>query len=135
MSLRQREPRVRDSAYLGWVARAPCVACLTLGRGVRPGVHVAHLRMPSAAHGKRETGGAEKPSDIWVTPLCPGHHQHGPEAQHNMGERRFWAWLAIDPFDLCRDLRLAYERGEWPNLTIAKHAGLGARTRSVKGVE
>lgn len=129
MTLRQREPRRRDSAYLGWIARAPCVACLVTGRGLKYGVQVAHLRMASHAHGKRDTGGAEKPSDIWTTPLCPSHHQHGREAQHVMGERRFWEWLAVDPFDLCLELRGAYEIGGLPGPIIARHASAAVRKR------
>lgn len=113
--MRARDPRQLDKDYKGWVARLPCAACMVRGK-YNLGVHVAHLRVSSLEHGKRETGGAEKPHDIWVTPLCPPHHTGDVTkvdfSQHTMGdERAFWDRLAIDPFQLCIDLRAAYERG------------------------
>lgn len=111
--LRQREPRVRDKAYLGWVARLPCVACAAQGRGFRDGVHVAHIRASWADQaGWRDVGRSEKPSDVRTAPLCPAHHMDGPEAQHRMSERQFWAQLGIWPPAFCGALRRAYEDGE-----------------------
>ena len=56
--------------------------------------------MASALHGKRETGGAERPSDEWTVPLCRHHHQDDAQAQHRIGEESFWALHGIDPFVL-----------------------------------
>lgn len=108
-----RDPRVRDPQYLGWVAKLPCLACMVRGT-VKWGVHVAHLRAGSEEHGKRPTGKAEKPSDIWTLPLCPPHHVGDIRVtrltQHGMGELEFWAELGIDdPFQVCLDLRAIYE--------------------------
>lgn len=109
---RQREPRVRDKAYLGWIAALPCVACAVNGRGFREGVHVAHIRMGvPGITGWREVGKAEKPSDSRVAPLCIAHHLEGPDAQHRMSERGFWDRLGIWPPAFCRALRQAYEAG------------------------
>lgn len=80
-------------AHLGFIARLPCVIC-----GAEP-VEVAHVRMNSHEHGKRQAL-AKKPSDAWVLPLCPTHHRNGPEAQHSMGERVFWERHRIDPLKL-----------------------------------
>lgn len=111
--LRQRQPRVRDKAYLGWVSGLPCVACAATGRGFRSGVHVAHVRASYPdAEGWREVGKGEKPSDSRTAPLCPAHHMDGPDAQHRMSEKVFWTRLGIWPPALCRALRTAYEAGD-----------------------
>ena len=111
--LRQRQPRVRDREYLGWLAKGICVACYITKGVFERRVICAHLRMPSAEHGKRETGGAEKPSDRWCTPLCDDHHRdNSPIGQHRIGERKFWENLKVDPFALCLALSAAYDRGE-----------------------
>lgn len=110
----ERDPRQRDAPYMGFIASLPCAACMVLGK-VKWGVHVAHLRAGSLEHGKRPTGGAEKPSDRWTLPLCPPHHVGDKRvtavSQHAMGELDFWAAFHIDPFGLCLDLSAAYDRG------------------------
>ncbi len=115
MSLAQRDPRERDPAYMGWVAKLPCAACMAFGK-VTWGVHVAHLRTGSLEHGKRETGLAEKPGDRWTTPLCPPHHTGDKRAvavsQHSMGELHFWAMVGINPFKLCEALSDAFDSGD-----------------------
>lgn len=124
--LRQRDPRVVDPAFKGWVARLPCLACMALGREhklrKRRGVQVAHVRMGDLEAGWRETGMAEKPSDYRVVPLCVDHHTNGPEAQHNVGEEPFWEWLGLRPFDVCSDLVAAYEAGRDGAFVIARWA-------------
>ena len=124
-----KSPRERNSRYLGWVASLPCVACMTEGKTTF-GVHVAHLRMGSIAHDKRETGMAEKPSDRWTTPLCPSHHVNGNKAQHHFGEDQFWREIGIDPFALCKALWFAYDAGKSGLPIIARIAG-EARRRKV----
>lgn len=118
--LRQRDPRERNSLYMGWIAKLPCPACLrTKGRMNRE-VQVAHLRIGSPEHGKRPTGMQERPSDApWVLPLCPAHHQgdkHRAKISQDVGaggERGFWFdYLGIDPFALCIELHDAYEAGK-----------------------
>jgi hypothetical protein len=108
LMLRQRQPRVRNPDYLAWIAKGWCVACYVQNGRLNPEVHVAHVRMPSAAHDKRETGKAEKPDDRWTLPLCPGHHLDAPGAQHRVGERVFWSCLDVDPLDLCLALQEAH---------------------------
>lgn len=94
--LRQRRPRVKDDKHLRFIRTLPCCVC-----GSRYQIEAAHLRQSSAAHGKLEPGIAAKPDDKWTTPLCNGHHQSHPDAQHRIGEEAFWEMHGIDPFALC----------------------------------
>lgn len=123
--LRQRQPRIRNRAYLDWLSRAPCVACMARGRGVHTGVQLCHLRVGSLAHGKRPTGAGEKPSDRWCAPMCEPEHRR----QHSMAELAFWAEVGVDPFALCIDLEAAYSAGQAPFGTVARHAGAAQRKR------
>lgn len=124
----QREPRERDPAYLGWVAKLPCIACACHARQMR-GVHVAHLRAGSLEHGKRSTGKAEKPHDRWTTPLCPIHHVNSNASQHHVGEEAFWEALHIDPFELCLALNAAFAAGKSGQAVIITFAAASARSR------
>lgn len=142
----ERDPRQRDPAFLGYVARLPCLACMVGGK-VKWGVQVAHLRAASPEHEKRYTGKGEKPSDRWVLPLCQPHHTGDLSrvefSQHEMSELDFWARLGIaDPFQVCIDLYGAYERsprgirGTRPGLgvaTITKAAA--AARRNIEGAQ
>ena len=121
--MRQRLPRQRNPRYLAYIARLPCVLCLT-----KP-VECAHVRYTESCRhcmtlgnfkscsvcqntrlrfGKRHVGAGEKPCDWWVAPLCPNHHRNGPYAQHSRGERAWWLSQGIDPLRLCMDLRQVY---------------------------
>lgn len=94
MIVGQRQPRVECPAFLAFVRRKPCCAC-----GKAAPSQAAHLRMTDAAHHeKRHVGIAEKPSDRWCNPLCVECHLDAPEAQHKIGEKKFWAKVGIDPF-------------------------------------
>jgi len=95
MTLRQKEPRVRDEKHLRYVASLPCCIC------GRTDVQAAHLRTASLEHGKRGLGMQEKASDSWVTPLCTFHHAE----QHSMNEMGFWKRYGIDPFMLAIRLK------------------------------
>lgn len=129
MTLRQREERIRDRAYLGWVARLPCVACMVRGK-MNWRVQVAHVRAGCPEYGKRETGKAEKPSDRWTLPLCMPHHtgdkSREPIAQHDMDELEFWAAFGIEPFGLCIELNQAYAKVEG----VSIHGGVVAITKA-----
>jgi len=94
----QRKPRMRDKAHLAFIATLPCVICLAYG------VHVAHVRYASAADGACIVGKSEKPSDWRTVPLCPAHHTDGPEAQHRMSERDWWAGHGINPYTIAASL-------------------------------
>ncbi len=61
-------------AHMAKVAQMPCVCC-----GAWP-VHVHHC-----ISGRF---GQEKASDFETIPLCPKHHQHGPESIHQ--NKRLW---------------------------------------------
>ena len=131
MSLRQREPRVRDKEHLGRVAKLPCIACLV--RGFRKhGVHVAHVRASYPEPDWRPVGAGEKPSDHRTLPLCPDHHLNGPEAQHRNpfpgGERGWWAHFGIYPPEVCHALVEAFACGQPGDKVLQRFAEVGRRT-------
>jgi len=95
MSLRQREPRIKDERHLNYVRLLPCCICGAIN------VDAAHIRTASLAHGKRGLGMQEKASDIWTVPLCRPHH----DEQHSMNEMEFWKSYEIDPFMLALSIR------------------------------
>lgn len=89
MTLRQRQPREEDPAYLAYVRTLPCLICR------RVPSDPAHLRTGARQYGKPHTGMGEKPSDRWVLPLCRTHH----DDQHRHNELEWWARQGIpDPF-------------------------------------
>ena len=79
-----------DRAYLDQIRQLPCLKC-GMDR-----CEAAHLRMQSAAHGKR-SGIGKKPDDRWAVPLCAGCHRQDRGAQHRVGELVFWTLLGINP--------------------------------------
>lgn len=93
-STKQRRPRERNERHLSFIRGLKC--CICGASNPDP----AHLRAASAVHGKRETGGAEKPADKFVVPLCRKHH----EEQHGENELLWWAKQNIDPFGLALSL-------------------------------
>jgi hypothetical protein len=105
MTLRQREPRVKDRKYLGYVAKMPSVVS-----GREP-VHVAHVRYGDIERGKRHTGMGEKPSDKWTIPLTPDEHMHGARSQHANNEKDWWESHGIDPIAVCIELYAVYQSG------------------------
>jgi hypothetical protein len=89
MTLRQRQPRVEDAAYLAYVRTLPCLVC------GRPGPSdPAHIRAAAPTYGKRYTGKGEKPDDKWTLPLCRREH----DDQHRHNELAWWSSKGIDPF-------------------------------------
>lgn len=89
---RQRRPRVELSAHLNAIRALPCLTCFASPS------EAAHIRSASRKYGKRETGTAEKPSDLWTLPLCARCHRIGPSAQHAGNELDFYRRHGIDPF-------------------------------------
>lgn len=124
--LRQREPRVRDKAHLGRVARLCCLPCLVRrGAVVRP-VEVCHIRMGvPGVPGWRDVGGAEKPSDHRTYPACSACHRTARDAQHNMNEREFWEQLGIWPPALCAALVKAFGAGS-DGMEVLRHFAAAA---------
>lgn len=111
----QRQPRVKDNTYLAWIRRLPCVACGSFER-----VQAAHIRAGYPTAGWRSTGMQEKPDDIRTAPLCVQCHLDGPKAQHKANERGWWADLGIDPPDLCRALRAAFEADQDGSVVVRR---------------
>jgi hypothetical protein len=99
MTLRQRQPRVENKAFLAFVREHPCCAC-----GVWPPSQAAHLRRACPERGKRHTGGGERPDDCWSVPLCAMCHLDGPLSVHRTSEERFFARFGLDPFQIAADL-------------------------------
>ena len=88
----QRQPRLKDAAYLAFIRRQPCCVC------GRPGPsHAAHIRSGYPDAGWRATGMGEKPDDWRTLPLCALDHLNGPNAQHRSNERAWWAAMGIHP--------------------------------------
>lgn len=94
----QRRPRGRHGGYLTKIRALPCLVCAQLP------VDAAHIRYADDGWGKRETGKAEKPHDMWTLPLSPWWHTQGPLAQHRFAERDWWRWIGIDPLEVCSRL-------------------------------
>lgn len=93
-TMRQHEPKPqpwkRNGSHRTFVASLPCLRC-------------GHERTPNepnvCAHVRIGTDGAasRKPSDNFTVSLCVPCHDL--EQSWNMGERRFWSSLGIDPLD------------------------------------
>lgn len=96
-----RKAREAAPAYLALIRQLPCLKC-----GMEPCGCAAHVRLNSAAHGKRQAMGL-KPDDKWSVPLCPGCHTDDTDSQHRVGEIPFWHALGIGPLDVCRRLYAA----------------------------
>lgn len=89
----QRQPRVRNNAYLAFLRRQPCLNCNT-----PTGSDAAHIRFAPTGSGWRYVGKGEKPDDVRAVPLCRSCHT----LQHSMSERRFWEdILGYDPVEQC----------------------------------
>ncbi len=97
MTLRQREPRVKNNKHLDFIRSQPCCIC-----GDNTSTEAAHIRTANIELGKRQTGMAEKASDRWVLPLCGSHHR---EQHHTGDEMKFWDFHGIDPFMLALTMR------------------------------
>ncbi len=94
-----RQPRVRDNAYLAFLRRCRCLNC-----NAPAPCDAAHIRWAPPGSGWRYVGKAEKPNDARAIPLCRSCHT----LQHSMSERRFWEdILGYDPVEQCA---LHYER-------------------------
>ncbi len=104
----QRQPRAKSPAYLQFIRTLPC-AVSHLG-GCSGRVEAAHVRFSDAKAGKTNPGMQAKPDDRpWSVPLCHGHHNGGPKAQHAAGERSWWDAAGIDVLTLCQAVSAAYD--------------------------
>ncbi len=103
------EPSEGGDKYLALVRQLPCLKC-----GMSP-CEAAHVRFASAAFGKT-SGLGKKPSDRRAVPLCAGCHRLSRDAQHNQGERQFWAALDLNPLQIAEQLYL--RRGDFPAMEM-----------------
>lgn len=114
-----KEATEREPTYLAMIRQLPCLRC-----GQEPAGEAAHVRLQSAAHGKRG-GAAKKPADKWALPLCAGCHWRDPDSQHRVGEALFWAGVGINPLWACEKLYAA--RGTEVGLRAAALAIIATR--------
>ncbi len=91
----------RNPVFLSLVRQCACLKC-----GLAPAGEAAHVRLQSAAHGKRG-GIGKKPADRWAVPLCGGCHRLDNDALHQIGENLFWHLLGLDPLLVCERLYAA----------------------------
>jgi hypothetical protein len=98
---RSRKAREESPTYLALIRQLPCLKC-----GMEPCGVAAHVRLNSAAHGKRQAMG-QKPDDKWAVPLCAGCHTQDADAQHKVGEMPFWYAVGINPLLACERLQHA----------------------------
>lgn len=94
-----KRPRQRDERHLVFIRQLPCLSCLRAAPS-----QAAHVRYGDLSRDKPSAGIGEKPSDRYVVPLCDWCHVTGPEAQHRVGEDRFWSRLGIDPLAVAEAL-------------------------------
>lgn len=92
---------IPDRAHIDCIRQLPCLKC-----GLEPCNEAAHVRMNSAALGKRQALG-KRPSDEWTVPLCRACHLTDADALHKIGERPFWDALGINPLFVAQDLYAA----------------------------
>jgi hypothetical protein len=130
--LDQRAPRVRESAYLGWIAHLPCIACMVDGTH-NTAVHAAHVRFADFDAGWRSVGMQEKPDDRRCLPLCPPHHTGDARrvriTQHAMNEREFYEAIHVDATALCAALSDAFDAGRSGHAVIARFAAKARREK------
>ncbi len=92
-----RPARDENPRHLAAVRQCMCLSC-----GKDPAGVAAHVRM--SAPGKPNPGVGMKPDDKYSLPLCPTCHTDSPQAQHEVGEIKFWAALGIEPLVVCSRL-------------------------------
>jgi hypothetical protein len=104
--IRMPQNEDNDHAYLAMVRQLPCLRC---GMEPPPSNNAAHVRMQSAAHGKRG-GIGKKPADCWTVPLCAACHTQDSDSQHKIGEVMFWHRVGLNPLYVCE--KLYAQRGD-----------------------
>ena len=104
MTLKQRQPRLRDPGYLKWLRTQRCACGCLQG----PPCDAAHLRANSWTYGKDVAGAGSKPDDRWALPLKHAHHMEQHDHGHELG---WWAARGVkDPFALCLEYYARYQQ-------------------------
>jgi hypothetical protein len=90
--------RKPDRKYLAWLHELPCSVC--------------EARPVEAHHDRKGMGMAQRAPDRRAIPLCPAHHNSGPEAIHQLGRDGFQRRFQLDVDTLIVMLNQEYdERG------------------------
>ncbi|MCP5087892.1 MAG: hypothetical protein GY952_13955 [Rhodobacteraceae bacterium] len=100
-----RSPRKKSLTYSQLIASLPCIVS-----GVEGQTQAAHIRYAEYDAGKRETGMAERPSDMWVLPL---HWKIHLDQHRKPPERDWWLSWGIEPLEACKRLWEARDRPQW----------------------
>ena len=116
--MRQRLQRQKNERHLAFIRELPCIIC-----GDNTTTEAAHIRSPDREYGKRPTGGAEKPDDLWTLPLCGRHHRE----QHKANELNFYTNEGINPFVMALSLFAASGDYELAEEVIAKQGAARGR--------
>ena len=101
-----KTPRQKNAGHLDYVRQLPCIVC-----GDNTATEAAHVRYSDSRAAKWSSGMGEKPSDMFVVPLCGKCHR----SQHTMNEREWWLDKRIDPIQTAAFLYCAqgdHARGE-----------------------
>lgn len=106
--------RERDTGYLAFLRRQPCVCC-----GAPAPSDAAHIRMANRERGKPSTGMQVKPSDRFAVPLNRACHS----IQHSGSEARFWSERGLNPFEIADRLYAQY-RGQTPTAAAEGSVGM-----------
>ena len=124
--LRIKQTTDRDPVYLSLIRSLPCLRC---GMEPPPQNEAAHVRMQSAAHGKKG-GMRKKPPDRWTLPLCMACHQGDNDSQHQIGEALFWHLVGINPLQLCE--KLYEKRGDFLAMRMIVMTAIAERSMGTR---
>ena len=83
-----KRPREKIEQHIAFVRQLPCIVCAD-----NTATEGAHIRYSDSRAAKWSSGMGEKPSDMFVVPLCGRCHR----SQHSMNEREWWLEKKIDP--------------------------------------
>lgn len=99
-NVRQKLSKIRDEAYLSAIRKCKCICPNCINNNIE----AAHIRVTEAGTEGSGAGGAEKPGDNFVLPLCAYHHRLSSDAEHNIGSVKFWSQFEENPIKLANFL-------------------------------
>jgi hypothetical protein len=117
----KKSGRIEDKPYLEWIRSLPCVIT-----GTYP-VEAAHISFAEPKYGKLGRGKGTKEDDKWAIPMAHASHMRS----HDLGERRYWEMIGIDPCIIAMALYAAYPDEEKARL-ILEHSRNQARQSQSK---
>jgi hypothetical protein len=85
-----------EEAHLDRLASLGCILCL-----VKSGL----FSPPQIHHVRTGTGAGRRSSHFDAIPLCPAHHETGPEALHVLGRKKFDRYHEITELELLAEVK------------------------------